>query len=261
MSFFPELSISLPLLLLLIAVAFTAGFIDAIAGGGGLLTIPALMLSGIPPHMVLGTNKLCATFGSATASYTFYRRGYFQPRLWRPGLLTTATGAALGAILAQKMPAEWLNQFLPVVVFLCGLYMLFSKIPERSEEQSQQIGQKRQVPQGLLLGFYDGVAGPGTGAFWTISGLLLYPLDLLRTTGVARNMNFVSNGMALAMFIVGGQVMWSLGIAMGLALMLGAVAGARLAIGGGSKLIRPLFILMVMALTIKLAWQHWFTGT
>lgn len=260
MSFFPELSISLPLLLLLIAVAFTAGFVDAIAGGGGLLTIPALMLSGIPPHLVLGTNKLCATFGSATASYTFYRRGYFQPGFWRPALLATAVGAALGAILAQNMPAQWLNQFLPVVVFLCGLYMLFSKIPEHAEEHSQPVAQKRQLPQGLLLGFYDGVAGPGTGAFWTVSTLVLYPLDLLRTTGVARTMNFVSNGVALAMFVIGGQVMWSLGIAMGLALMLGAVAGARLAIGGGSRLIRPLFILMVMALTIKLAWQHWLGG-
>lgn len=254
----PELSITL--LLVLIVVAFMAGFIDAIAGGGGLLTIPALMLSGIPPHLVLGTNKLCATFGSAMASYTFYRRGYFQPSSWRPALAATAVGAAAGAVLAQKMPAQWLNQFLPVVVLLCGLYMLFSKIPERSAEPQPAIGKKRQLPQGLMLGFYDGVAGPGTGAFWTVSTLLLYPLDLLRTTGVARSMNFVSNAMALAMFVIGGQVLWSLGLAMGIALMLGAAVGARLAIGGGSRLIRPLFILMVMALTARLAWQNWFAA-
>lgn len=260
MTLFPELSIGISLLLVLMLVAFTAGFVDAIAGGGGLLTIPALMLSGIPPHLVLGTNKLCATFGSATASYTFYRRGYFQPGPWRFALLATAIGAALGALLAQRLPAQWLNQFLPVVVFLCGLYMLFARIPERGEESPRRIPRRRQWPQGLLLGFYDGVAGPGTGAFWTVSTLLLYPLDLLRSTGVARTMNFVSNGMALAMFVIGGQVMWSLGIAMGVALMLGAAAGARLAIGGGSRLIRPLFILMVMALTIKLAWQHWFAA-
>lgn len=260
MTFLPELSISLPLLMILVTVAFTAGFIDAIAGGGGLLTIPALMLSGIPPHLVLGTNKLCATFGSAMASYTFYRRGYFQPAPWRTALLATAVGAAAGAVLAQSMPAEWLNQFLPIVVLLCGLYMLFSKIPQRGTDEQQKIASGRQLPQGLVLGFYDGVAGPGTGAFWTVSTLLLYPLDLLRTTGVARSMNFVSNGVALAMFIIGGQVMWSLGLAMGLALMLGAAVGARLAIGGGSKLIRPLFILMVLALTVKLAWQNWFVA-
>ena len=168
--------------------------------------------------------------------------------------------AAWGALLARYMPAQWLNQFLPVVVFVCGLYMLFNKMPARVTDSELAIRQKRQLPQGLLLGFYDGVAGPGTGAFWTVSTLLLYPLDLLRTTAVARSMNFVSNAMALAMFAAGGQVMWTLGMAMGLALMLGAVVGSRLAIKGGSRLIRPLFILMVMALTLKLAWQHWFAA-
>lgn len=260
MSLFTDPGLSLTLLLILLAVAFTAGLIDAIAGGGGLLTIPALLLAGIPPHLVLGTNKLCATFGSATASLAFYRRGYFTPRLWWPGLLGTAVGAAAGALLAQQLSAEWLNQFLPVVVFLCGLYMLFSRIETRQQTGKVAPPRGRQLPQGLTLGFYDGVAGPGTGAFWTVSSLMLYPLGLLQATGVARSMNFVSNGMALAMFALGGQVLWPVGLAMGVALMAGALVGSRLAIGGGSRLIRPLFILMVMALTVKLAWEHWFVA-
>ena len=103
-----------------------------------------------------------------------------------------------------------------------------------------------------------GVAGPGTGAFWTVSNLLLYPLDLLRASGVARSMNFVSNAMALTVFIVHGQVAWLLGICMGLALMAGAFFGARTAIKGGNRFIRPVFILVVLALTARLAWQHWF---
>src|SRR5690554_7411838 len=106
--------------------------------------------------------------------------------------------------------------------------MLFSKIPERSAEPQPAIGKKRQLPQGLMLGFYDGVAGPGTGAFWTVSSLLLYPLDLLRVSGVARSMNFVSNSAALSMFVISGNVVWALGIGMGAAMMLGAVIGARL---------------------------------
>ncbi|MOA21231.1 hypothetical protein D3C78_1417130 [compost metagenome] len=93
-----------------------------------------------------------------------------------------------------------------------------------------------------------------------MSSLLLYPLDLLRASGVARTMNFISNGMALAVFAVAGQVAWGLGICMGLALMLGAFFGARTAIRGGSRLIRPVFILVVLALTLRLAWQHWFGG-
>lgn len=258
MPFLPELGMDPGVLLILALVAFTAGFIDAIAGGGGLLTIPALLTAGLPPHLVLGTNKLCATFGSATASYTFYRRKLFNPSEWRNALIATALGACLGALIAHWLPAAWLNQMLPAVVFGCGLYLLFGKTPENHGAHDAPVAQRRQWPQGLGLGFYDGVAGPGTGAFWTVSTMLLYPLDLLRASGVARSMNFVSNAMALVVFICTGQVAWLLGISMGLALMAGAFLGARTAIRGGSKFIRPVFILVVLALTARLAWQHWF---
>lgn len=260
--FFPfELAVDLPTLLMLAAVAFTAGFIDAIAGGGGLLTVPALLTAGLPPHLVLGTNKLCATFGSATASYTFYRRQLFNPRQWRNALLGTAFGAASGAYAAHLLPAQWLNQMLPVVVFLCGLYLLFGRTPAPHQVQGLRPKTWRQWPQGLALGFYDGVAGPGTGAFWTVSTLLFYPLDLLRASGVARSMNFISNAFALGVFAAAGQVDWALGLSMGGALMLGAYWGARTAIGGGVKIIRPVFIVVVLCLTARLAWQHWFAAT
>lgn len=253
-----EFEITPILLLIMASVAFLAGFIDAIAGGGGLLTLPALLTAGLPPHLVLGTNKLCATFGSATASFTFYRRRLFAPRLWWRGLLATAIGAAIGAVVAHWMPAEWLNRLLPVIVLLCGGYMLFARLPDADEQAEQQpVGKHRQWPQGLGLGFYDGVAGPGTGAFWTVSNLLLYPLDLIRASAVARSMNFISNGVALGVFIIGGQVAWLLGLIMGATMMLGAFLGAHTAISGGSRLIRPLFILVVMGLTIRLVWQNW----
>lgn len=253
-----ELAVDPATLATLALVAFVAGFIDAIAGGGGLLTIPALLTAGLPPHLVLGTNKLCATFGSATASYTFYRRKLFNPKQWRNALLATAIGALLGAALAQWLPAAWLNQLLPAVVFACGLYLLFGRPPAAPVNGDAPVARGRQWPQGVGLGFYDGVAGPGTGAFWTVSSLLLYPLDLVRASGVARTMNFVSNACALAVFVAAGQVAWVLGICMGMALMVGAFLGARTAIHGGSKFIRPVFILVVMALTARLAWQHWF---
>ncbi|MHA6493198.1 TSUP family transporter [Pseudomonas borbori] len=253
-----ELAVEPTTLVLLALVAFVAGFIDAIAGGGGLLTIPALLTAGLPPHLVLGTNKLCATFGSATASYTFYKRKLFLPMQWRNALIGTAVGAVLGAALAQWLPAAWLNQMLPAVVFACGLYLQFGNTPETATLRALPIAQGRQWPQGIALGFYDGVAGPGTGAFWTVSSLLLYPIDLLRASGVARSMNFVSNVCALTVFIATGQVAWLLGICMGMALMAGAFLGARTAIKGGSRFIRPVFILVVLALTARLAWQHWF---
>ncbi|KTC36423.1 hypothetical protein AO269_01505 [Pseudomonas putida] len=253
-----SLSVTPSVLLILVLVAFIAGFIDAIAGGGGLLTTPALLTAGLPPHLVLGTNKLSSTFGSATAGYTFYRRKLFHPGQWKNALLGTLLGAFLGAGAAHYMPAEWLNKMLPVIVFACGLYLLFGGTPKAPLDSDAPIKRKWQLTQGLTLGFYDGVAGPGTGAFWTVSTLLLYPLDLVRASGVARSMNFVSNIAALTVFIASGQVDWLIGLSMGLAVMVGAFFGARTAIGGGAKFIRPVFITIVLALTVRLAWQHWF---
>ncbi len=252
-----DLAIDPAILLALACVAFLAGFIDAIAGGGGLLTVPALLTAGLPPHLVLGTNKLSSTFGAATASYTFYRRKLFDPRQWRNGLVATLIGALIGAIVAHWLPAEWLNKMLPVVVFGCGLYLLFGKTPDAPLNADAPIPRRRQWPQGLGLGFYDGVAGPGTGAFWTVSSLLMYPLDLVRASGVARSMNFVSNAAALVVFIAFGQVQWVLGLCMGVSLMAGAYLGAHTAIRGGSRFIRPVFICVVLALTARLVWQHW----
>jgi uncharacterized membrane protein YfcA len=103
------------------------------------------------------------------------------------------------------------------------------------------------------------VAGPGTGAFWTVSTLLMYPIDLVKASGVARSMNFVSNIAALSVFVFSGQVDWIIGLSMGLSVMVGAFFGARTAISGGAKFIRPVFITVVLGLTVRLAWQHWFS--
>ncbi|MFK0311054.1 TSUP family transporter [Pseudomonas sp. NPDC090233] len=253
-----ELTVEPLTLLILALVAFVAGFIDAIAGGGGLLTTPALLTAGMPPHLVLGTNKLSSTFGSATAGFTYYKRKLFHPAQWRPALLATLVGASIGAVVAHYMPAEWLNRMLPVIVFACGIYLLFGGTPKAPLDADAPIKKKWQFPQGFTLGFYDGVAGPGTGAFWTVSTLLLYPIDLVRASGVARSMNFVSNIAALTVFVISGQVDYVVGLCMGLSVMVGAFFGARTAISGGSKFIRPVFITVVLALTVRLAWQHWF---
>jgi len=253
-----ELNVDATTLVVLALVAFVAGFIDAIAGGGGLLTTPALLTAGLPPHLVLGTNKLSSTFGSATASFTFYRRKLFHPRQWTRAVIGTFAGALIGAVVAHYLPAELLNQMLPVIVFGCGLYLLFGGTPKAPLDSDAPIKTKWQLPQGFGLGFYDGVAGPGTGAFWTVSTLLMYPVDLVKASGVARSMNFVSNAAALTVFAINGTVDWAIGLTMGSALMVGAFLGARTAIQGGAKFIRPVFITVVLGLTVRLAWQHWF---
>lgn len=257
---FAELAVDPPVLMILCAVAFTAGFIDAIAGGGGLLTVPALLTAGLPPHLVLGTNKLAATFGSFTASLTYYRKKLFRPDYWRRSLVYTAIGAVLGTLVVDMISKEALEKILPLLILLAAVYTLFNRMqPDDAltlpAENRTLFWQQRA--QGLTLGFYDGIAGPGAGAFWMVSTMALYRINLLLTCGVARTMNFVSNGFSLVAFIALGHVHFALGIAMGLCLMLGAWLGAHSAIKFGSRFIRPVFICVVIAIALRLAWQAW----
>jgi len=249
---------AIPVWLLLSVVAIIAGFIDAVAGGGGLLTVPTLLSTGMPVHMVLGTNKLSSTFGSAIASYTFYKSKLFSPILWAHCALSTFIGAGLGAIAVYFVSGEFLEKILPLLIILIALYTLIKKPPcEKTSKPLKNPSKVKQWLQGLTLGFYDGFAGPGTGAFWTISGQVLYKLNMLVSCGVARSMNFVSNITALIAFIVLGQVDYTVGISMGLCLMLGSVIGAKTAIHFGSKFIRPVFITVVLCISVKLAWSAW----
>ena len=254
------IDLSATTILLLIVAAFIAGFIDAIAGGGGLLTVPALLSSGLPPHLALGTNKLASTFGSITASYTFYKKKLFDPAFWRLSFFATAFGSIAGTIVVYYISPEVLNKVLPVFIGFSALYALFNRV---KEQDSYDLPEKcstlksKQIGQGLILGFYDGFAGPGTGAFWTVSNLFLYKINLLLSSGLARAMNFTSNVFSLIAFIYLGQVHFIIGIAMGVFLMLGAYTGAHSAIKYGNKFIRPVFTLVVTIMTVKLAIDAW----
>ncbi|WP_206099455.1 sulfite exporter TauE/SafE family protein [Rheinheimera riviphila] len=258
-----EFALEPSLWLVLCGVAFIAGFIDAIAGGGGLLTVPALLTAGLPPHLVLGTNKLAATFGSLTASVTYYRKKLFDPKYWRHALLATAIGACLGVLVVDQISKQTLEKVLPVLILIAAIYSLFAKVQPDDQLMLPVENRKNrwtQRLQGLTLGFYDGIAGPGTGSFWMVSTMALYKINLLLTSGVARSMNFVSNGFALVTFALLGHIHYQLGLAMGLCLMVGSYFGAHTAIRFGSKLIKPLFIVMVMAIALRLIWQTWFSA-
>ncbi|WP_151172523.1 TSUP family transporter [Pseudoalteromonas ruthenica] len=243
---------------ILCAVALAAGFIDAIAGGGGMLTVPALLTAGLPPHLTLGTNKLAASFGSLTASVTYYRKRLFDPKFWAASILATAIGATLGTLLVDSMSTEFLNKLIPVVIIAVAIYSLFGKLsPQQSNDLPLLSGAIRikQWLQGLALGFFDGMAGPGTGTFWTASNSLLYKMSLLINCGLARSMNFVSNFISLITFVALGHVNFLLGATMGLFLMLGAWLGAHSAIRFGSKMIRPVFNTVVIVLALKLVYE------
>ncbi|MFD2180138.1 TSUP family transporter [Veronia pacifica] len=245
----------------LAAIAFSAGFIDAVAGGGGMLMIPALLSAGLPPHLALGTNKLAATFASSTAAITFYRKDLFSPNFWLKAGIATLFGAVFGTLIVNVIDTDWLEKALPVLIIATALYTIFSpSITGRRDQLPEKTSRlrKTQISQGLALGFYDGVAGPGTGAFWTVSTMSLYKLNMLLATGVAKAMNFISNITSLITFMILGHVNWVLGLTMGICLMAGAFVGAHSAIRFGSRFIRPIFITVVLVMSGKLAMDAWF---
>lgn len=248
-------------LLVLGLVAFIAGFIDAVAGGGGMLTVPALLSIGLPPHIALGTNKLAATFASSTAAVTYFKKKLFDPSFWKASFISTLIGAAFGTLLVNYISTEWLEKGLPLIILGAALYTIWPKsvtseqnhLPEKTPKLKKQ-----QIIQALTLGFYDGVAGPGTGAFWTVSSMAMYRLNILLASGLAKAMNFTSNFTSLVTFAILGHINWALGLTMGACLMVGAFIGAHSAIRFGSKFIRPVFVTVVCILAVKLALDAWF---
>lgn len=252
--------LDLSLWLTLCGVGFVAGLIDAIAGGGGMLTVPTLLTSGLPPHVALGTNKLAATFGSLTASFAFYRKKLFSPKYWRLALFTTAIGAIIGTLIVNFLSVEFLDKYIPVLIVLTAIYTLLSKSTTYDDHGlplKTPLIKLKQVVQGFILGFYDGLAGPGTGAFWVSSSNILYKIDILLSCGLARSTNFVSNFFSLLTFIYLGHVNFILGISMGIFIMLGAWVGAHWAIKFGGKFIRPVFVTVVIIMSVNLGYQAW----
>ncbi|PMJ92807.1 TSUP family transporter [Vibrio sp. 10N.261.55.A7] len=251
------------MLVVLALVAFVAGFIDAVAGGGGMLTVPALLSLGLPPHIALGTNKLAATFASSTAAFTYYKKKLFKPHFWGHAFIATLLGAIFGTLIVDVISTEWLEKGLPLIILGAAVYTIFHKTPPSNQntlpEQCAQL-KKKQTLQGLILGFYDGIAGPGTGAFWTVSSMALYRLNILLASGLAKAMNFTSNFTSLITFAVLGHIDWVLGLTMGVCLMAGAYVGAHSAIRFGGKFIRPVFVTVVSILAIKLAYEAWFVS-
>lgn len=245
---------------LIVAVGLLAGFIDAIVGGGGMLTVPTLLSLGLPPHLTLGTNKLSASFASGTAAYTYFKKQLFTPNFWKQSFYSTLIGALAGTIFVNFIDTQWLEKILPLIILAVALYTLLNHMTDNDNYQLPEnslLLRTKQSVQGFCLGFYDGTSGPGTGAFWVISTMRLYRLNILLASGIAKAMNFTSNFTSLIIFIYFGQVNWLIGLTMGSCLMLGAYIGAHSAIHFGARFIRPVFISIVVIMALKLGYQAW----
>lgn len=244
-------------LLLLITAAFFAGLIDAVAGGGGLITVPVLMGIGLPPQAALGTNKLQASFGSGSATLHFVRNGTVNLSECISGIIWTAIGAAAGVVAIQSIDAGFLKHLVPWFLVTIALYTLFT--PKLgSKDVHARLCPKIFYPLfGLVIGFYDGFFGPGTGSFWAMAFVLLLGCSLVRATAHTKVMNFTSNIVSLVIFMAAGQVHYLEGLLMGGAQFAGAKIGANLVSLKGAKFIRPVFITIVLAITAKLLYQNY----
>jgi len=239
---------------LLTGVAFVAGLIDAIAGGGGLLTLPALLAAGLGPHLALGTSKGQAVFGSGSALFAFARLGAVDLPLSRLTFPLGLLGSLIGAAAALALSPQTLR---PVIVGLLPLAAatLLLRRPRHAAPRAP-AGPRAQRLAGLValvLGAYDGFFGPGTGTLLILAFVLLRASPLVRATADAKVVNFASNLAAVGLFAWRRAIDWSLALPMAAAQLTGGQLGARLALRGGERLVRASVLLVTTALTIKLA--------
>ena len=246
------MDISLQVLTMLFFVAGAAGFIDAMAGGGGLITLPALLAAGVSPAQALATNKLQSSFGSFSASLYFIRNGHVKLKEMGLAIVCTYIGAATGAELVQRIDASVLTTLIPGLLIAISLYFLLA--PQTRKDSSKQPLNPLwfALTVGTCIGFYDGFFGPGTGSIFAVCFILLGHCNLVQATARAKILNFTSNIAALTFFLIAGLPIWKIGLVMAVGQFLGGRLGAKVVIAKGQKWIRPLVIIMCLIMALKL---------
>ena len=240
-------------LALLFLVAGIAGTIDSIAGGGGLLTVPALLASGIPPVQALATNKLQGTFASLSSSVYFLKKGMVNLYEMRIAIGFTCLGSALASQVLQLIDSEKLGVLIPVLLTAVAIYFWLSPNLEKQQGRARLSEWSFAFCIGTSIGFYDGFFGPGAGSLYMLAYVSLKGLTLLHATAHTKVLNFVSNITALAFFIHADLVIWQVGLIMAVGSFIGAQLGAKLVFSKGQHLIRPMVIIMTMLMALKLS--------
>jgi hypothetical protein len=242
--------------LLMALAAFGAGWIDAVVGGGGLVQLPALLLAfpGASPAQLLGTNKLSSIFGTATSSVTYWRRVRPDLRTALPMAAVAYFGAIGGALLGLHIPKSAFNPVILAMLVVVGAYTIAK--PALGEETALRFAGHRHTVVAMLTGFaigiYDGALGPGTGSFLVFALVGLMGYAFLEASAKAKIANFATNLGALTVFVPGGHVMWGIGAVMAVANIAGGYAGARTAVARGSRFVRAVFVLVLVAFIVRI---------
>lgn len=235
----------------LFGAATLAGFVDAIAGGGGLITLPALLLTGVPNVASLATNKFQSSFGTFTASTTMIRKGVISIPEVKFGFLAAFIGGTSGAIVVRQVNSDALDNVIPVVLVVIAGYFLFNGTSSDIEREARLSDRAYQGAVVVPIGFYDGFFGPGTGSFFAMSGVSLRGLHLVRSTAFAKVMNFGSNVSSLLVFTISGDVWFKAGTVMLCGQIIGATVGSHTVLIGGTKIIRPLIVTVSVLMLVR----------
>jgi len=247
-------------LLFLAGAGFLAAFLDAIAGGGGLISLPALLSVGVPPISALATNKMQSVIGTTVAAITYWRRGYIQFKALIVPIILTLLGSVIGAATAKALNTDFLTLLVPILLMGVSLYFMFS--PKMTDDaRAERLKFSIFAPlMGFTFGFYDGIFGPGTGSFFIAGFVTLFGLGLTKAVGNTKVLNATSNFAALMFFILAGDVVWLAGGVMIIGQIAGGYLGARTGMKFGATLIKPLIVVISMAMAIRLLWPIVFSA-
>lgn len=236
---------------------FIGAFINAIVGGGGLITLPALLFVGLPPATAIATNKLAASLGNFTSMMTFLRAGKIDIKMLGPIVPFVFIGSLAGAFTVHQVDSEVLRPLVLILLVSVLIYTLIKKDFGKVGNEGKAAGKKKAAGLLLLicLGFYDGFFGPGTGSFM-IFILLFMGFNFIEASGSSKLLNFTSNFAALIMFLFLGAVNFTYGFIMGAAMILGAFAGSKIALSRGTEFVRILFIVVTLVLILKNGYDY-----
>lgn len=248
------MDLTIEVFLIVCPLVFLAGLVDAIGGGGGLISLPAYMIAGLPPHMAVATNKMGAAFGTALATARFIKAGLVNLKLAVPAVIAAMIGSSIGANIVLIVPAEVMNYVLIVVLPVSAFLVLNKKIFNDEGSDTIVLDKRTYITAmaaALVVGIYDGFYGPGTGTFLIIAFTVFAKLDIKTANAQAKVINLTTNITALVIFLINGQILLPLGIAAAACNMVGGYIGAGLAMSKGSNLSRNCIIFVLFLLALK----------
>jgi len=236
--------------IIMFCVAFFASLIDSIAGGGGLLTTPSMLLVGISPLNVLATNKFQSCFGTFTSTYNYYKNGLLVDNKKILYFVLSFVGSSIGTLLVSRISNDTLESIIPILLIGAAVFFITNKGP--SEVKTNE---KLLILFNLFIfaiGFYDGFFGPGTGSFFVLTFIIIKGANIMQSTAITKLLNFASNFAAFIIFALQGYVIWYLGLVMAVAQIAGALTGSRFAIRNGEKVVRPVLVIVSTLLSLRI---------